>query len=85
MNPDQIRSTTRFETAGLNKLDAVDSAQAFWLREIAAQLAEIAVYAQHLMVSMGNINAQLDAIRVIEHNKSKAKSPVAAGGKRGGD
>lgn len=84
MTPDEIRSTDVYKNASLHKLDALDSGQAYWMREITAQLAEANVYLQHLAAGLSNVTAQLDAIRTNEQ-KAKSKSSVADKPRRSGD
>lgn len=40
MTAEEIRKITEFRDARMNVINALDSSTAFWLREIAAQLAE---------------------------------------------
>lgn len=89
MTPDGIRNTTQIETGKFKtQQDAVLSAGDFWLREIAAQLAEANVYLQHQAAGISNLAAQLEVINQKsakdEQQKAKAKAPIVAASDRAG-
>ena len=87
MTPDEIRNTTQIETGRFKtQQDAVLAAGDFWLREIAAQLAEANVYLQLQAAGMGNLAAQLDTInrRLADEQKGKAKAPIVAASEKAG-
>lgn len=92
MIAEEIRQTTKYEGDFGSKVNAVSTSEDFWLREIAAQLAEMNVYLQHQAVAESAVAAQLEAlestIRILgvqlqeKDGGHKARTPVTEKSKR---